>query len=321
MNTEQAKKLNLPELMSRMGYEPERSIKGGYELWYKSPFRTEKDASFHTSYLGGKWIWNDFGDHGGTVIDFIMRHERFTSVREVLTFLDHMYQGHLFEKPKSKRVRAFPQQPTLFSFQQHDREAVENFSTEPTLEFIAATPITGKTLFRYLEKERGIPRQLVTRYLVRILYRNRKDGREYYGFGMENESGGYEVRAASSRYDFKSALIARDLSLVPGTDSALQAVNVFEGMLDFLSLLAMHKIEQLRGDALILHSTSSFSKARSFIQQNRYVTINTFLDNDRTGEETTGRFSHAFPNQVSPQNSLYRGFKDLNQALIERSSL
>ena len=58
MNSYQAKQLNLPDLMGRLGYEPTSIKKEGKEYWYLSPFRKEKDASVHTSFLGGKWIWN-----------------------------------------------------------------------------------------------------------------------------------------------------------------------------------------------------------------------------------------------------------------------
>jgi DNA primase len=103
MNSFEAKKLNLPEIMSRLGHEPISIKKGGNEYWYNSPFRAEKDASFHTSYLGGKWIWNDFGDSGGTVIDFILRHENMTMVSDALKFLDDMY-GNVGDKLKYKVV-------------------------------------------------------------------------------------------------------------------------------------------------------------------------------------------------------------------------
>ena len=67
MNSYQAKKLNLPEIMARLGYQPTKEAKGGIEYWYNSPFRAEKEASFHTTYKGGKWIWNDFGDTSSAV--------------------------------------------------------------------------------------------------------------------------------------------------------------------------------------------------------------------------------------------------------------
>ena len=108
MNSEQAKKLSLPDILSRLGYEPISIKRGGFEYWYASPFRKEKEASFHTSYLGGKWIWNDFADSGGTVIDFIMRHERYNRVGDALKFLDNMFQGQLFsQKVKAPSTKIF----------------------------------------------------------------------------------------------------------------------------------------------------------------------------------------------------------------------
>ena len=96
MNAQQAKKIDLPDLLSRFGYEPIKITQGGRELWYPSPFRKEKTASFHTTFKGDKWIWNDFGDSGGNVIDFVMRHEGLL-FKEALAFLRNMYQGSLFE--------------------------------------------------------------------------------------------------------------------------------------------------------------------------------------------------------------------------------
>ena len=119
MNSHQAKQIDLPNLMSRLGYEPTAIKKGGNEYWYRSPFRSEKDASFHTSYLGGKWIWKDFGDIGGTVIDFVMRHERLNSVKEALSYLEGIYPANSLES--ASRVKrsgtVSKSQPTLFSFQ------------------------------------------------------------------------------------------------------------------------------------------------------------------------------------------------------------
>lgn len=62
----------------------------------------------------GKWIWNDFGDIGGTVIDFIMRHEGYSQVKDALSFLENMFPGHLFETASNTSQSG----PNLFSFQQ-----------------------------------------------------------------------------------------------------------------------------------------------------------------------------------------------------------
>ena len=318
MNSIQAKKLSLPEIMSRLGYTPAKTLKGGNEVWYKSPFRVEKDASFVTSYLGGKWIWNDFGDSGGTVIDFVMRHENYTSVKQALTFLERMFQGHLFEKPTSRRVGEMPPKspPDLFSFKQQGRAAAPAAPEDKQLEFLKAHPISHPAIYQYLEQERRIPKQLVDLYLVEVKYRNKGNGKEYFAFGIRNESGGYEIRATSSQYSFKSALNGRDITLIRGLSPARKAVNIFEGMTDFLSLLVMMNNRNLSGDSIILHSLSSFSKAAEVIRREDYQTIQTFLDNNRAGQEGTQRFQEAFPGRVTSQSSLFAPHTDLNDALL-----
>ena len=318
MNSTQAKQLSLPEIMSRLGYRPVKMAKGGREVWYKSPFRDENDPSFHTSHLGGKWIWNDFGDTGGTVIDFVMRHENLGSVKDALAFLDRMFQGHIFNKAGGGVGDKPSIQPDFFSFQQQPDDPPLSFDTalpDPQLEFIEAFPIRSPIIHSYLQG-RGIGRALADLYLQEVRYRNLKNGKEYFAFGMKNESGGYEIRVATASYSFKSALIARDITLVRGTMEKQGAVNVFEGMADFLSLLAMLKVKALGGDAIIMHSLSSFGRTTNAIQKGGYQTINTFLDNDRAGEEHSAKFKELFGEKVTDQRGLFAPHNDLNAALI-----
>lgn len=320
MNSSQAKQLHLPDIMARLGYQPFKTLKGGRELWYKSPFRKEAEASFITSYIGGKWIWNDFGDTGGTVIDFVMRHENYTSVKDALAFLSRMFQGHLFEKPVSNRVGELEEKkqeaPSLFSFNQQGRAAASDFSESSLLEFMEAKPIHNPVIHDYLEKERAIPSSLADRYLVEVAYRNKSNGKEYFAIGMKNESGGYEIRAASSKFSFKSALNGRDVTLIRGLSPERKAVNIFEGMMDFLSLVVMMGTKNLSGDSLILHSLSSFPKAAAMIRREGYQQIHLFLDNDKSGQEACGRFLSEFPGIVTSQSGMYAAYADLNDALV-----
>lgn len=324
MNSHQAKKLSLPDIMSRLGYEPARIRKGGYQYWYLSPFRSEKEPSFVTSYLGGKWIWNDFGDIGGTVIDFIMRHENLTSVKEALTFLGNMYQGHLFDRkqPQGRGVKKMQTStaPDLFSFKQQGREAAPRAQHERELEFLDAHRISNPLIFQYLEQKRGISQRIANIYLKEVKYRNRKSGKDYFAFGMENESGGYEIRAASDSYSFKSALIKRDISLIRGSSPERGIVNIFEGMTDFLSLHVLMGVTQLAGDSIVMHSLSSFQRSCEIIDREGYETINSFLDNNEAGEKGTRRFQETYPDKVHPQNDMFANYTDLNDALVANIS-
>ena len=113
MNTQQARFIDMPDLLSRMGYQPYGPPKkGGRELWYLSPLpgRHETVPSFHITYLNGKWVWKDFGaDLGGNVIDFVIEHQN-TDFKGAMRFLRQVYQRDLFEKTPSN------DQKTIFSF-------------------------------------------------------------------------------------------------------------------------------------------------------------------------------------------------------------
>lgn len=309
MNSHEAKKLNLPEIMSRFGYQPTSIKKGGNEYWYNSPFRQEKDASFHTSFLGGKWIWNDFGDQGGTVIDFIMRHENFGTVSEALNFLDEMY-----------RTTGGKIKTNSFSFQQQVFSRPDS-GHENELEFISATKIQNPRIIAYLTKERGIDRGIALKYLDEIRYKNLNNGREYFAFGIKNRSGGYEIRVASDKYPFKSALIKRDTTLIKGLNQP-ETVNIFEGMTDFLSLLTLQKTDNLQGDSILMHSLSSYDKTLEVIQANNYKLVNTYLDNNKPGQQHTERFKYDLGNIVSNQSPSFLPFTDINDRLkAERNIL
>jgi hypothetical protein len=61
MNADKAKTLPLDEILGRLGCQPVKKVSGREELWYKSPFREEEEASLHISRvhhprLGPIWI-------------------------------------------------------------------------------------------------------------------------------------------------------------------------------------------------------------------------------------------------------------------------
>jgi len=309
MNSKEAKQLSLPDLMGKLGYHPERIVKSGLEYWYLSPFRQERTPSFHTSFLGGKWIWNDFGDIGGTVIDFVMRHQGYTQVKDALRFLDSIYANTVYVKSKKQR--------SLFSFSTALDGQQQTSASQ--LELLEVLPVKSRSILGYLTRQRRINREVAVEYLNVIRYRNTQSEKEYYGFGMKNLSGGVEVRSASDEFPFKSALNGRDISLIPGADERSQSVYVFEGMTDFLSLLTLMSSHDLDGDTIIMHSLSSFDRTVDKISEKDYQRINLFLDNDLAGREATQKFRQVFGQRIDDQSPAYLPHKDLNELLQARN--
>lgn len=314
MNITQANNLDFPELLSRMGFEPVSIKKGGDQLIYHSPFREDKSPSFNIS-KGEKylWVWNDFGDSGGTVIDFILRYQGHSNFKKALRYLESFYTGTPKVSPKPKRVGE--SQQNLFSSYGQSAQQSPQILADRELEFTGATPVANPLIYRYLIKERRIPRSLISRYLLEVRYFNKKMDKEFFAFGMKNRSGGYEIRAASDEYKFKSALIARDITIIEGSQPLRSSLNIVEGMTDFLSLCAMYGVQELAGDTIILHSLSSYSRAAEFIKSRAYAKIYTFLDNDEAGQKHTERFKEEFGQLVVSQSSLFAPHEDLNAAL------
>ncbi|MCB0631591.1 MAG: toprim domain-containing protein [Saprospiraceae bacterium] len=321
MNTKQAKQLDFPVLLEKMGYYPIKGgiKKGGNEIWYRSPLNAnDKTPSFHlTKGSQVAWVFKCFSTGAeGTVIDFVIAHEGYGSqdIKSALTYLRGKFPGSLFEYQKSGRGVAPSASRDLFSFHREGQETLPiALAADRELEYLEDLPLKSGSLLNYLEQKRKIPSGLAQQYLRLVRYKNLKNGKNYYALGMKNRAGGFEIRAASDTYAFKSALIARDISVIPGQTS--ESVSVFEGSTDFLSFLVMMDTDIPPHDAIILHSVNSYTRCCTWLRDMDYQYIHTFLDNDETGEKYTARFQEDFGDKVIVHSASFAPFKDLNDAL------
>ena len=290
MNSAQAKNINLPDLLAKLGFQPTEIIKAGNEYWYTSPFRSEKTASFHTSFLGGKWIWKDFGDIGGTVIDFVLRYKGFYRVKDALQFLDEIYQG---------RVKPIPVNP-----KQNSLLGKSTSAEKPVLELKNVSPLYKS--WPYVQG-RGINEIVAKAYLNDIEFVNRNTGKTYFAAGIKNLSEGFEIRNPF----FKSSIGKKDMTLIRGEEGT-KVISVFEGFMDFLSYLTEEGVVKAKEDILVLNSLSFQQRARNFIEKGGYTRILIFFDNDNAGYNTSLEFKKSFSMKVEPQNFRYIQYKDFN---------
>jgi len=312
MNIEQANKLDFPDLLARLGHQPAKVMKDGRDLWYYSPFRTEKEPSFHIQ--PGKiypWVWNDFGHKGGSLFDFVCQYKTL-SKKDALAFLRQLYGN-----PGSRAGEEKKQ--TSFSF----RPPPPTFEIHAILVLTRVEPLE-KSL-PYVGSARGIKPALARLYLKDVHFENTEKKRAYYAAGFPNRAGGYEIRNPF----FKSSIGQKDVSFIEGAQR--ERLFLFEGFMDFLSALSDlqdAKSADLRGlltedgsafagDVVVLNSASFKKTALDILASGSYKFAGTFFDNDAAGEGLRQAFSD-LPVEVIHYNFLYEGHKDYNAALVKK---
>ena len=85
------------------------------------------------------------------------------------------------------------------------------------------------------------------KYVKQIKYKVNE--KEYFGIAFKS-SKGFEVR---NKY-FKGCFGEKSTSFIKGENS--KEISIFEGFIDFLSILTLYKIDKFKSDVLILNSLS-----------------------------------------------------------------
>ena len=288
MNSYQAKKLPVHEVLSRLGYEPVRRDKGGIEWVYNSPFRDETVPSLFVNIQ--KNVWNDFGDRGGNLLDFIMHHEN-TDFKGALGFLERLYSKTNFKA--RQRVNT--------DLSTEDTPKIETLILDKVM------PLKSAVLENYL-RSRGIDVTIARQYLEVVNFHNSKTETKYFGLGLKNMSGDYEVRNPK----LKTVVGNKDISLIKGRGEATNSVAIFEGMTDFLSYLTDKKTDKLKSDVIIMNSTKLVERTKQLVTDNDYEKIYTFFDNDKSGQKAQDSFKELSANIILC-NHVYQGYKDYSE--------
>ena len=254
MNIQEVKNIRIADYLQSLGYTPVKQQ--GNNLWYESPFREEKDASFKVNTELNKWY--DFGlGKGGNII----------ALAEELYATDHV--PYLLNKI-AERVPLI--RPISFSFRQQ--------ATEPSFQQLEVGELIHPALLRYLQ-ERGINTDLARLDCKELHFIH--NGKPYFAIGFPNVAGGYEVR---NRF-FKGCIAPKDISHIRQQGEPREKCLVFEGMMDYLSFLTLRMkncptMPNLdRQDYVILNSVANVSKAIDVLH--RYERIHCLLDNDEAG--------------------------------------
>lgn len=166
MEIERLRQVPLVDLLTRLGFAP--AYRKGQDVWYRSPLREERTASFKVN--TDRNVWFDFGlGKGGDIFHLAGELTGSTDFSRQVDFLSGQSE-HLPLAPRPRPAR----QPPASCFEQ-----------------VKVAGLSHPALKDYLEK-RAIPLFLAQTHCREISYSIR--GKRYFAIGFANRSGGYEVR-------------------------------------------------------------------------------------------------------------------------------
>jgi len=292
MTDEQIKAIPIRNYLKSRGFYPAREY-SGYGM-YRSPFRDEATPSLKVDY--NRNLWCDFGSgEGGSIIDLVMKLDR-------CPFIDAIEQ--------LKNFSFIPVKGKDYPFSFH-RDPVADKEKTNGITLIEDKPLEHPRLLEYLQS-RKIDPDIAREHCREIHYRVGEN--TYYAVGFANNAGGYELRNPS----FKGCIAPKDITRIRQEDRK-GSCYVFEGFMDYLSLLSIRK--QLNPeypssnwhDYIILNSTANLQKALPLLAD--YGQTHCFLDNDKTGMTVYRELEKELGLRVRDASHHYSGYKDLNEYL------
>lgn len=280
MKLDQVKAIPLERFLAILGFQPARSQHG--QLWYLSPLREERTASFKVN--TDLNLWFDFGlGMGGTIVDFAMHYAKLTTVSAALKSIASAVEGDL---PQVERRPS----PVKLPFQSK-------------LELNHCGPIRNIDLKKYLT-QRGIRLRACASEICELHYSTHAN--EFVAIGFASDSGGYEIRNRS----FKGTMGSKSISTREGKQ--MSAAIVFEGFFDYLTYLTLWG--RPSSLVIVLNSVSFRERAVESLRKHEVKRVDLFRDNDDAGNALLAYFQECLPLvEVVDQARPYSDHKDLNE--------
>jgi CHC2 zinc finger/Toprim-like len=284
INCKTAKNIPIADIMANLNMRIEKVT--GKDIWYKSPFKLEKTASFKINI--DRNIWYDFSlGQGGDGIKLVQTLKD-CDIKTALEYLSEMGNG-----------------PFVFQKQGTPKFETKNSS----LKILNIGAVLDKKLIQYLNS-RGIVSDHAISFCKEMEYKNA--GRKFKSIAFENSSSGYEVRSEG----FKSCHGKKDISLIKNVG---QNLLVFEGIFDFLTYLEIPNLRVESADYLILNSLVNLRKIPNILENYRKIFL--FLDNDEAGNKAKLELKNC-GKEIIDMSVFYEKFKDLNESHVsERKAL
>lgn len=281
------KAIPIADYLHACGIKPAKHY-NGYAL-YHAPYREDPNASLKVDFRQN--LWHDYGtSQGGSIIDLVMK-MRGCSAYEAIA---HLAEG-----------KATTLAPSSFHSEAHIGQRRDEQRPNNTRRILSINEALPLHLQSYLREVRKIDLAVASPYLHHVRYE--VGGREYSAIGFPNRAGGYELRDDKT---FKGTIAPKDISVIAG-----QANNaplcIFEGVMDFLSLLTMKGKEAI-SPSIVLNSVSNIHRAVAYLHEKGIDSVRAFFDNDPAGRQALQAIQSTGI-KVEDMSRHYSRYKDLNE--------
>lgn len=281
------KAIPIADYLHACGIKPAKHY-NGYAL-YHAPYREDPNASLKVDFRQN--LWHDYGtSQGGSIIDLVMK-MRGCSAYEAIA---HLAEG-----------KATTLAPSSFHREAHIGQRRDEQRPNNTRRILSINEALPLHLQSYLREVRKIDLAVASPYLHHVRYE--VGGREYSAIGFPNRAGGYELRDDKT---FKGTIAPKDISEIAG-----QANNaplcIFEGVMDFLSLLTMKGKEAI-SPSIVLNSVSNIHRAVAYLHEKGIDSVRAFFDNDPAGRQALQAIQSTGI-KVEDMSRHYSRYKDLNE--------
>ncbi|SDF14251.1 Toprim-like [Mucilaginibacter pineti] len=278
--------IELVSYLASIGINPVNVVGDFY--YYLSPIRSENNPSFRVERSRNKWT--DFGIEvkRKSFVDFIMAYHNIDAREVVRRFNNNEILPGAYVRAADLQLAEIPK--------------------EPIVKIGKQSILHTSSLLCYL-KNRRIDLKVADQYCCEVQFTIHD--KKYYGIGFKNNSGGFEIRNP-----FMKAADKKDVTTV---DNGASVVRVFEGFMNFLTYMTLHKNNPPQSNYLILNSAHLMRRKESFDFMEGHEKAFLYLDNDKTGDLYTHEAIGADAKRYEDRRFHYATHGDLNEWAIDRA--
>lgn len=107
------------------------------------------------------------------------------------------------------------------------------------------------------------------------------------------------------------------ISFIRGSKSKPANVHIFKDAMDYLSIITRRKGLPFEADVIILNTWQTLNSVLGYLRNYGYQKLYTWMDNTELGNKVTNSWANFSKTEFGldhvPQNSLYKGYKDVNE--------